>query len=163
MYDPDIMAWWPTEESSGVYGSKVRVMDPDFDKLRAALDKVQAQIDAVRDKIDMSTFAPVVSVAYDTNHCVLVIQLAWTARGKGEQRQRLPRWIPVEERLPEEGEAVAIIILCDGEEYYRVGWHKEQGDWRQMGIGCVCGKVTHWCPLPTREEVVDNDESNPDH
>lgn len=75
----------------------------------------------------------------------------WRAALK-EQRQCMARWIPVEERLPEEGESVAIIILRDGEEYYRTGWLKGQGDWRQMGIGCVCGKVTHWCPMPAREE-----------
>ena len=76
---------WPMGGVPRVYGGKERVIDPDFDSLRAALDKVPGQIDTVRDMIDMSTFAPVVSVAYDTNHCVLVIQLAWTARGKEEQ------------------------------------------------------------------------------
>lgn len=76
-----------------------------------------------------------------------------------EQRPGMERWIPVEERLPEEGEGVAIIILRDGEEYYRTGWIKEQGDWRQMGIGCVCGKVTHWCPLPAREKEEQDEDT----
>ena len=36
---------WPMGGVPRVYGGKERVIDPDFDSLRAALDKVQGQID----------------------------------------------------------------------------------------------------------------------
>lgn len=76
---------WPMGGLTGVYGGNVRVIDPDFDSMRAALDKVQRQIDTVRDMIDMSTFAPVVSTLYDIKREVPIITMSWTARGKEEQ------------------------------------------------------------------------------
>lgn len=52
--------------------------------------------------------------------------------------EKMPRWIPVTERLPREQETV-------------LTWGK-QGvillDWRHDNKWCCFGDVTHWLPLP---------------
>ena len=53
------------------------------------------------------------------------------------------RWIPVEERLPEEKQRV--IVRCERVGTY-VGWIL-WGNW-MTDIGPGAGKVTHWMPLP---------------
>ena len=65
-----------------------------------------------------------------------------------------PRWIPVEERLPEEGESVLAYFppqpYCPnptvGEAVYagQGNWSTEHGGWFH---------VTHWMPLPEPPEV----------
>ena len=74
----------------------------------------------------------------------------WRAALK-EQRPGMARWIPVEERLPEEGEEV-LAIRPDGE-YKRM---KHDGRfWWCDGFVAV---ATHWYPMPAREEFVEQDE-----
>lgn len=51
-----------------------------------------------------------------------------------------PRWIPVEERLPDDETKV----ICYPE-YYKV--HYENGDWWSGNYRIIYG-VTHWQPLP---------------
>lgn len=64
-----------------------------------------------------------------------------------------PRWIPVEERLPENNFDVAIIIKHEGCTYLRVGWYRASGQfWLQAGLGLIEGTVTHWMPLPESPE-----------
>ena len=53
------------------------------------------------------------------------------------------RWIPVEERLPEEKQRV--IVRCE-RVGTSVGWIL-WGNW-MTDIGPGAGKVTHWMPLP---------------
>ena len=53
------------------------------------------------------------------------------------------RWIPVEERLPEEKQRV--IVRCE-RVGTSVGWIL-WGNW-MADIGPDAGKVTHWMPLP---------------
>lgn len=76
-------------------------------------------------------------------------------------RAQLPRWIPVEERLPDHDELVLVIasgkpkenITLDGAielaTLYSDGWCLET--WPEW----VGAKVTHWMPLPTGPEVED--------
>ena len=54
------------------------------------------------------------------------------------------RWIPVEERLPEEKQRV--IVRCE-RVGTSVGWIL-WGNW-MTDIGPDAGKVTHWMPLPS--------------
>lgn len=59
-----------------------------------------------------------------------------------EEVQKM-RWIPVEERLPEEKQRV--IVRCE-RVGTSVGWIL-WGNW-MTDIGPGAGKVTHWMPLP---------------
>lgn len=61
------------------------------------------------------------------------------------------RWIPVEERLPEEKQRV--IVRCE-RVGTSVGWIL-WGNW-MTDIGPGAGKVTHWMPLPQppKEEIL---------
>jgi len=55
-----------------------------------------------------------------------------------------PRWISVEERLPEE--RAVVLVVRDEKLYGRtvtIGWHR-CGKW-ELPIGA---KITHWMPLP---------------
>ena len=63
------------------------------------------------------------------------------------------RWIPVEERLPEEKQRV--IVRCE-RVGTSVGWIL-WGNW-MTDIGPGAGKVTHWMPLPKppKEEKKDD-------
>src|SRR5574343_107465 len=77
-------------------------------------------------------------------------EMAWAAFERGfycGAESAKPRWIPVEERLPEPN--VEALILCkDGEKYLailRKLWSEE------LQWGCchtVFDDVTHWMPLP---------------
>ncbi len=64
-----------------------------------------------------------------------------------------PRWINVEERLPENEQMVIGYTPCDG--YMFVGYYREEQNWKQWYIVTamrstkyVTKKVTHWMHLP---------------
>ena len=67
-----------------------------------------------------------------------------------EVQQR--RWIPVEERLPEEKQRV--IVRCE-RVGTSVGWIL-WGNW-MTDIGPGAGKVTHWMPLPQPPKEASHD------
>lgn len=82
-----------------------------------------------------------------------VITMQERTRARLEERisqleAQVPRWIPVEERPPEVGVDVSIIIENGGYQYKRVGWMRKSGEWFQAGLGVVEGKVSHWAYLP---------------
>jgi len=65
--------------------------------------------------------------------------------------QEATRWVPVEERLPEDEKFVLLIHDANGlspRVGYRVGdsWHDPLFTWREMNI------PTHWMPLPVPPE-----------
>lgn len=63
------------------------------------------------------------------------------------------RWIPVEERLPEEKQRV--IVRCE-RVGTSVGWIL-WGNW-MTDIGPGAGKVTHWMPLPKLPKEESNEQ-----
>lgn len=74
-------------------------------------------------------------------------------------RAQLPRWIPVEERLPEYGVRVLATDMYEGDDYTGI-WTREE--YKDDADGCwyddhgwwhAIDDVTHWMPLPDRPEV----------
>lgn len=74
-------------------------------------------------------------------------------------RAQLPRWIPVEERLPEYGVRVLATDMYEGDEYTGIRTREEYPDDTD---GCWIGEhgwwyaiddATHWMPLPKAPEV----------
>ena len=74
-------------------------------------------------------------------------------------RGQVPRWIPVEERLPEYGVRVLATDMYEGDDYTGIWtreeykddadgcWYDEHGWWHAID------DVTHWMPLPKTPEV----------
>ena len=65
-----------------------------------------------------------------------------------DMAQRMPRWISVEERLPEVNEDVVLIMPVDDGHCIRIGWRTKGGNWWAAGQGIPPITVTHWMPLP---------------
>lgn len=73
-------------------------------------------------------------------------------RGWNDAVEAIPRWIPVEERLPEDGKNVLIFVSTMSS-----WWHVEV-DWRtgnswHNNAETDWNKITHWMPLPEPPEV----------
>lgn len=74
-------------------------------------------------------------------------------------RAQLPRWIPVEERLPEYGVRVLATNMYEGDDYTGVRTREEYPDdadgcWiDEHGWWYVIDDATHWMPLPKTPEV----------
>ena len=70
-------------------------------------------------------------------------------RENAELRARVPKWIPVTERLPEFG--ISVLARC----FYHGKWRtlvchtskENAGEWYTDEV-CQWVKVTHWMPLP---------------
>ena len=58
----------------------------------------------------------------------------------------MPKWVPVNERLPEDYDDA---IVTDGVDYYVAYWRKDAGAWDSCQSGWVDADITHWMPLPT--------------
>ena len=71
---------------------------------------------------------------------------------RSEFESRVPRWISVEERLPEVREVVAIVVRIEDDENLRLGWINGMREWRTVE-GCVDGTVTQWLRIPDWPEV----------
>lgn len=71
-------------------------------------------------------------------------------------RGQLPRWIPVEERLPEvwrndETAELVNYMICSPDFGVDIGnYHAKAKKWLCMALPCT---VTHWMPLPEPPEV----------
>lgn len=71
-------------------------------------------------------------------------------------RAQLPRWIPVEERLPEvwrndETAELVNYMICSPDFGVDIGnYHAKAKKWLCMALPCT---VTHWMPLPSGPEV----------
>ena len=67
-------------------------------------------------------------------------------RENAELRARVPQWISVEDRLPENGKEGVLIGLRWGE--VDIGWC-EDDRWRSEFVNeYEDGEVTHWMPIP---------------
>ena len=76
--------------------------------------------------------------------------LTWRVHGYIEQLESLvPRWIPVEERLPEKHRAVLVHLRVG---MIETGVHNGRNWWDDLGIANN-ENVTHWMPLPEAPEV----------
>lgn len=54
------------------------------------------------------------------------------------------RWIPVDEKLPDDDQVVMIAVRDDAEPVW-IGWHDDEG-WRSCDASPL-GTVTHWMPM----------------
>ena len=69
-------------------------------------------------------------------------------RENSELRASAPKWISVEDRLPEQGEE-AICIAADGD--MMIGKYTEWG-WM---FPCYFEELTHWMPIPQPPKEVE--------
>lgn len=69
-------------------------------------------------------------------------------RENAELRASAPKWISVEDRLPEQGEE-AICIAADGD--MMIGKYTEWG-WM---FPCYFEELTHWMPIPEPPKEVE--------
>ena len=78
-------------------------------------------------------------------------------------RGQVPRWIPVEERLPEYGVRVLATDMYEGDDYTGI-WTREE--YKDDADGCwyddhgwwhAIDDATHWMPLPEAPEVMKNE------
>lgn len=72
------------------------------------------------------------------------LNIAITAMGRSVP----PRWISVEERLPEERLCVSVYIQEDGGAYWIETAFRRDGKWRIQGEYVIDRNITHWMHLP---------------
>lgn len=74
-------------------------------------------------------------------------------------RGQLPRWIPVDERLPEYGVRVLATDMYEGDDYTGIRTREEYPDdtdgcwYDELGRWYPIDDATHWMPLPKVPEV----------
>lgn len=61
---------------------------------------------------------------------------------------RVPKWISVKERLPEDYKDVLVIVRNNGALFTIIAYLTIGGIWVHKGFGRVIGVVTQWMPLP---------------
>ena len=81
---------------------------------------------------------------------------AYEDTGLAPEEVHQMRWIPVEERLPEEGKRCLLYTPCDG--ILCVGYYAGKDEWQHRhkwrlvtamrSTQTLTKKVTHWMPLP---------------
>lgn len=62
-----------------------------------------------------------------------------------------PRWIPVTERLPEDGQAILAVQSWDGKARI-VPANYDRGLWYDCIFDCPAEHITHWMPVPEPPE-----------
>lgn len=71
---------------------------------------------------------------------------------ENELDKRVPRWISVEERLPEQNRVVLVALRLGGKKTVRIGAMAQIcGWWDECGL-VSNASVTHWMPLPEPPE-----------
>ena len=69
-------------------------------------------------------------------------------RGWNDAVDAMPRWISVEEKLPEPKEVVALYIRCGDVSFIRTGWRMGNGLFICPNDSLSGYEVTHWMPIP---------------
>jgi hypothetical protein len=76
--------------------------------------------------------------------------------------QEMAKWIPVSERLPEDGGDLVLVNVdrsCNYEIQMRdIGWHDDRG-WHRRAETKQPGSVTHWMPLPEPPCGLDSEQA----
>ena len=62
-----------------------------------------------------------------------------------------PRWIPVTERLPEDGSDILAVQSCCGEVRI-IPANYDRGVWYDCIFNRIAEHITHWMPLPEPPE-----------
>lgn len=78
----------------------------------------------------------------------LITSGAEMAQQIDQMKEQIPRWISVEERLPEPKEDVALYIRCGDASFIRTGWRRGNGQFICPSDSLSGYEVTHWVPLP---------------
>lgn len=73
-------------------------------------------------------------------------------RGWNDAVDAMPRWISVEERLPEPKEDVALYIRCGDVSFIRTGWRMGNGQFICPNDSLSGYEVTHWMLMPEPPE-----------
>ena len=91
---------------------------------------------------------------------------AYEDTGLTPEEVRVIRWIPVEERLPEEGKRCLLYTPCDG--ILCVGYYAGKDAWQHRhkwrlvtamrSTQTLTKKVTHWRPLPEAPKEVTHEK-----
>ena len=74
-------------------------------------------------------------------------------RGWNDAVDEMPRWINVEERLPEPGEDCALYVRCGDVSFVRTGWRMKNDQFICPSDSLHGYEVTHWMPLPSTEGI----------
>lgn len=112
---------------------------------------VQQVETSVREQQEKQIFEAVQKCIADVDREQLIKALAYDryqySKGYADgHADAMPRWISVEERLPEEKEDVAAIVRYNENVWeYGIAFRMD-GSWRMNVAGRV--EVTHWMPLP---------------
>lgn len=106
-------------------------------------DKLNATNDALAAKAELAE-------QYRWERDVAINQLEQLGIGFGEKVDgKFPRWISVEERLPEKYSLVVIAYKDSwGDMFPGMGVISGRGTWSGRGISIEPKSVTHWMPLP---------------
>lgn len=102
--------------------------------------------------------------SYPGAYCDITVELAWECWREATSMQiarfesqlaeaevKIPRWIPVSERLPKPHNAVlAVRKNCTGRPYYATMYRDEK--WSDI-VSTEVIDVTHWMPLPEAPEI----------
>ena len=91
---------------------------------------------------------------------------AYEDTGLTPEEVQVMRWIPVEERLPEEGKRCLLYTPCDG--ILCVGYYAGKDEWQHRhkwrlvtamrSTQTLTKKVTHWMPLPAVPKEVTHEK-----
>ena len=78
--------------------------------------------------------------------------------------EKVPKWIPVTERLPEEWcPVLGLIQYCEEPPAQMVLWYLGNGHWRETWRGdMIVSAVTHWMPLPEPPKGERKDDEHTD-
>lgn len=84
---------------------------------------------------------------YDEGHQIRLTDAQWALL------RNQPRWIPVDERLPDHLQPVIGWHPGSYRAFGEVCWNATEKQWQDVDTGLACGDVTHWMKMPEPPEV----------